>query len=215
LSARRPDRRRASLSLLAAALCALAAGCSSSGSSTGAAPPTSTAATTASTTTAATAATTGTTETLAGAGTAPVEAPASAKETALLERVALGRHAGYDRIVFQFRNVVPGYRVEYRNAPFAEDGSGKPVSVNGNAFLVLRLEPASGYDLNAGEGQLVYRGSPRLEGADAGTSAIEEAVRTGDFESVLTWVVGLARKADFRVRTLSSPARLVLDVRNG
>jgi hypothetical protein len=136
-------------------------------------------------------------------------------ETALLQRVALGRHEGYDRIVFQFTNAVPGYRVEYRSGPFAEDGSGKPVAVSGSAFLVVRMEPASGYDLNTGEGRLVYKGSPRIEGASAGTSIVQELVRTGDFESVLTWVVGLGRTADFRVRTLSSPARLVLDVSNG
>jgi len=195
---------------------AAAAGCGSSGgNSTNAAPPTEqeTTTTTSSETTATT--TSGATETLTNADTTPVEGDASGSDTALLERVALGRHEGYDRIVFQFTNAVPGYRVAYRNGPFAEDGSGKPVSVKGSAFLVVRMEPASGYDLNTGEGQLVYKGSPRIEGADAGTSVVEELVRTGDFESVLTWVVGLGRAADFRVRTLSSPARLVVDVSNG
>jgi hypothetical protein len=153
-------------------------------------------------------------ETLAGAGTTPVEASGTATETALLDRLAVARHAGYERAVFQFTNVVPGYRVEYRAGPFAEDGSGRPVSVNGRAFVVVRMEPASGYDLNAGEGQLVYKGSPRIEGKDAGMSMIEEVVRTGDFEAVLTWVVGLGAKVDFRVRTLSAPARLVIDFRD-
>src|SRR4051812_9192505 len=39
---------------------------------------------------------------LAGAGTDPVEAAPVGSETALLERVAVGRHEGYDRVVFQF-----------------------------------------------------------------------------------------------------------------
>src|SRR5438876_4550116 len=99
------------------------------------------------------------TDPLAGAGTSIVAEPASAKGTALLERVAVGRHEGYDRVVFQFRDDgVPGYRVEYVAPPFAEDGSGDPVSVDGNAFVVVRMEPASGFDLNTGEGELVYQG---------------------------------------------------------
>jgi hypothetical protein len=195
-------------------LAASAAACGSSGGpSTGAAPQTAATTTSPETTTTAETTTNGV-ETLAGAGTTPVEASPTATDTALLDRVAVARHEGYDRVVFQFTNVVPGYRVEYRAGPFAEDGSGRSVSVNGRAFVVVRMEPASGYDLNAGEGQLVYKGSPRIEGKDVGTSTVAELVRTGDFESVLTWVVGLGANVDFRVRTLSSPPRLMVDFSN-
>ena len=152
---------------------------------------------------------------MAGAGTAPVAGPASATETALLERVAVGRHEGYDRIVFQFRGQgLPGYRVEYVEPPFAEDGSGDPVSLTGKAFVGVRLEPASGFDLNTAEGQLVYKGPKRIEGSAAGTSVVQELVRTGDFEAVVSWVIGLAEKVDFRVTTAESPSRLIVDLRN-
>jgi len=207
-------RPLALLVVLSAVLAAVAAACGSSGeSSTGAAPATSATTTSAATTTTAETTTTPV-DTLAGAGTTPVEAAATGSETALLDRVGVAGHEGYDRVVFQFTNVVPGYRIEYRPGPFSEDGSGRPVSLNGHAFVVVRMEPASGYDLNAGEGQLVYKGSPRIEGKDSGTSMVAEVVRTGDFESVLTWVVGLGAKVDFRVRTLSAPARLVVDFRD-
>ncbi|MDQ3822989.1 MAG: hypothetical protein M3321_07105, partial [Actinomycetota bacterium] len=151
---------------------------------------------------------------LAGAGTDPVVAGASGAATALLERVALGRHEGYDRVVFQFRNVVPGYRVEYVEPPLREDGSGDRVDVSGTAFVVVRMEPASGFDLEVPEGELVYTGPRRLSGVDAGASVVREVVRTGDFEAVLTWAVGVSDRVDFRVRTLSSPHRLVVDFRN-
>ena len=134
--------------------------------------------------------------------------------TALLERVAIGRHEGYDRVVFEFREGVPGYRVEYVEPPLHEDGSGAPVRVAGSAFVVVRMEPASGFDLSVPEGELVYKGPRRLSGSDAGTSVVREVVRTGDFEAVLTWAVGLSDRVDFRVRTLQSPPRLVVDFRN-
>lgn len=139
-----------------------------------------------------------------------MESPA----TALLERVAIGRHEGYDRVVFRFRNTVPGYRVEYVEPPLRQDGSGDRVEVAGSAFVVVRMTPASGFDLSVPEGELVYTGPGRLAGADAGTAVVREVVRTGDFEAVLTWAVGLSDPVDFRVRTLTDPPRLVVDFRN-
>ena len=62
---------------------------------------------------------------LTGAATTPVEGAASGSDTNLLERVAVGRHEGYDRVVFQFKNALPGYKVEYVQPPLKEDGSGK------------------------------------------------------------------------------------------
>lgn len=151
---------------------------------------------------------------LEGASTTPVEGAANGSDTALLERVAVGRHEGYDRVVFQFRNALPGYKVEYVQPPLKEDGSGNSVTIKGNAFLVVRMEPASGFDLSTGEGVMIYKGPRRLEGSAAGTSVVQELVRTGDFEAVLTWAIGLSDKVDFRVQTAASPLRLVVDLRN-
>lgn len=154
------------------------------------------------------------TDPLAGAGTTPVVAAATGSETALLNRIAVGRHEGYDRVVFQFQSGLPGYRVEYVQPPLKEDGSGKPVSVQGNAVVVVRMEPASGFDLNTGEGVMVYKGPRRIDGSGAGTSVVQELVRTGDFEAVLSWAIGLSDKVDFRIQTAQSPARLIVDFRN-
>jgi hypothetical protein len=151
---------------------------------------------------------------LAGASTSPVTTTATGQETALLEDVDLARHEGYDRVVFRFKNAVPGYRVAYVEPPLTEDGSGAPVKVDGTAFVSVRMEPASGFDLETGEGVLVYKGPRRISGEDAGTSVVRELVRTGDFEAVLTWAVGLGDKVDFRVLTLEDPPRLAVDFRN-
>jgi hypothetical protein len=149
-----------------------------------------------------------------GAGTEPVSAPAEGMATALLEKVDIARHEGYDRVVFRFKNVLPGYRVQYVEPPLTEDGSGAPVEVAGSAFVVVRMEPASGFDLETAEGVLVYKGPSRISGADAGTSVVREVVRTGDFEAVLSWAIGLEDRVDLRVLTLRGPPRLVVDFRN-
>jgi hypothetical protein len=61
---------------------------------------------------------------------------------------------------------------------------------------------------------MVYKGPRRLAGSTAGTSVVQELVRTGDFEAVLTWAVGVSDKVDFLVRTATSPPRLIVDFRN-
>jgi hypothetical protein len=202
--------RRIRTGFVVACALLLVAGCGGSSSSTEGAPP-------AAGTTTVTAPTTTVEQTdpLAGAGTSVVVAPSSAKATALLERVAVGHHEGYDRVVFEFRDEgLPGYRVEYVPPPLKEDGSGAPVDVAGNAFVVVRMEPASGFDLNSGEGELVYKGPKRIAGSSAGATVVKEIARTGDFEAVLSWAIGLEAKADFRVTTAASPARLIVDLRN-
>jgi hypothetical protein len=158
--------------------------------------------------------TTGGIDVLEGASTAPVEGKATGSETALLERIAVGRHEGFDRVVFQFRNHLPGYRVEYVQPPLKEDGSGNPVEIQGGAIVLVRMEQASGFDLTTDEGVMVYKGPKRIEGSAAGTSIVRELARTGDFEAVLSWAVGLEERVDFRVRTASSPDRLIIDFRN-
>lgn len=130
-------------------------------------------------------------------------------ETALLERIDVAPHEGFDRVVLRFRNGLPGYRIEYVEPPLREDGSGNVVTVAGAAFLVVRMERASGFDLSVGEGEMVYLGPRRIE--SPGTAVVRELARTGDFEAVLTWAVGLAGKVPFRVQTLDAPARLVVD----
>ena len=156
---------------------------------------------------------------LEGASTSPASGPVQTVTgpgggTALLERVDAARHEGYDRVVFQFRNTVPGYRVEYVEPPLQEDGSGAEVKVEGSAFVTVRMEAASGFDLETGEGVQVYTGPRRISGADVGTSVVQEIVRTGDFEAVLTWAAGVSDRVDFRVQTLDDPPRLVVDFRN-
>lgn len=134
---------------------------------------------------------------------------------ALLADVRLVSRPRFDRIVFEFRpGGVPNYQIDYVQPPITTNPGGAAMSVGGEAFLSIRLEPASGFDLEGDESQ-VYQGPLRLSGEDAGARVVADVVRTEDFEAVVTWVAGLARQAPFRAFVLSGPPRLVVDVRSG
>jgi hypothetical protein len=91
--------------------------------------------------------------------------------------------------------------------PIIADPSGLEVEIAGAAFLQVRMEPAAGHDPDTGEP--TYTGELELK---PGLEQLLEVERTGDFEGVLLWVLGLASKEDFRVDTLQDPPRLVIDV---
>lgn len=130
-----------------------------------------------------------------------------APPVAQLVDVRLGRHQGFDRVVFEFTGNLPGYQVAYVQPPIREDGSGFTLEVQGQAFLEARFEPATGWDFDRGEPS--YPGPRRIQG---GFPNLREAVRSGDFEAILTWALGLERESDFRVIELSEPLRVVIDV---
>jgi hypothetical protein len=108
-----------------------------------------------------------------------------------------------DTITFRFRSGAPeppGFRVSYEPGPFAEDGSGKPVSVAGSAFIVVRMEPATGFDFVAN--QEAYTGPARFTVPGA---FVREMARTGDFESVTTWLIGVREQVPFTVNATGAP----------
>jgi hypothetical protein len=148
---------------------------------------------------------------MAGASTQPVVKPATNTRTALLTAVRAARHEGYDRIVFEFANVLPGYDVRYVPAPVHQDGSGDVVPVKGSALLRITMRNALDADLAKPSAPPTYTGPQRF---DPGTPQIAELVRAGGFEATLSWVAGLRDRVDYRVTTLTSPPRLVVDVRN-
>lgn len=115
------------------------------------------------------------------------------------------KHASFDRIVFELRGGAPGYDVRYVS-PVRYDPSGKPVSMMGRAYLQVVLHGASAYDVN---GHHTYAGLGRANLTDP---TLKGWVINGDFERVLSIALGLSKKAGFRVFTLSSPTRIVVDV---
>jgi len=149
---------------------------------------------------------------LAGASTDPVIWKADTTEAALLTGVRAARHPGYDRVVFEFRNHLPGYDMGYVESPVQADGSGADVDVAGSAVLRLRMDPALDADPTKGPAPRTYTGPTRFS---PDTAMVTELVRIGGFEATLSWAIGVNGKQPFRVLRLESPARLVIDIETG
>lgn len=126
---------------------------------------------------------------------------------ALLRAVRTASREGFERVVFEFAGArVPGYRVEYVDRPVRQCGSGEPVPVAGDAWLRVRLAPANAHT-EAGEATVQDR-ARRLDYPN-----LKELKILCDFEAEVEWVLGLASPARYRVLELTSPARLVIDVK--
>jgi len=113
--------------------------------------------------------------------------------------VRADHNAGFDRFVLEFDGPVPGYSVTRQaDANFTQDASGGPVTLEGTAGALVRLEPA---------GSLAS--APTA--VTLNSTALREGRQIGDFEGVVRWGLGLAAPACMRVQTLSAPSRLVID----
>lgn len=138
------------------------------------------------------------------------ELSANGAEITYLTDVAVAETNCGDRVVFEFRDDASGARVEYlpREQALVEDGSGNRVEAEGEAFLVVRLDSAATAESDGDELEFTYMGPRRLRPDDA--RYVREIVKTGDFEAVVTWVVGLDEERPFRVAT--SGRRLTVEL---
>jgi hypothetical protein len=141
-----------------------------------------------------------------GGSTTPVSVAAT-HPTAHLVAVRAARQDTVDRVVFEFSDQVPGYKVAYSKKPIVST-SDKEVPLAGTAALVVRMEAATGFNLDTGKP--TYSGPQHLQ--PSGTRAVDEVAQVEDFEAVLTWAVGLNAEIPFRVSTLTAPPRLVIDL---
>jgi hypothetical protein len=135
--------------------------------------------------------------------TTPVTSPTTADAVLLTNVQELGDDC-VDHVIFDFKGKgtnPPGYTVTYGTPPFVADGSGEPVAVAGDAFVVVKVNPGYGYDFETGE--TTYTG-PKSVPVQS-TNHVRAIVETGDFEAVLTWVIGLDSKRPFSVQASGTP----------
>lgn len=95
--------------------------------------------------------------------------------------------------------MLPDWDVRPAVPPFTRDGSGNTVAVSGHAFLAVRLSPADAHTAYAGPKRFSPPGAPE----------VTEIVITGDYEAVVSWVIGLEDLREFDVTVLDAPKRLV------
>jgi hypothetical protein len=115
-----------------------------------------------------------------------------------------GRHAAYDRVVFQLDGPIPSY-YSVRYVPVVRlDGSGAALRLRGTAFLeVVVRAPTHDQD---------YRPVLTPTRLRPDFPALREVNAPGSFEGQTTAGIGVTQRVGFRVLELTNPTRIVIDL---
>jgi hypothetical protein len=124
---------------------------------------------------------------------------------ALIDAVRTGTHLGYDRLTIEFKDATTGTItiVPQANTKFVKDASGQSVTLAGKYGLLIRISGADNHTAYTG---LTDFKTPSYRG-------IREVRLVGDYEGYVNWAVGLTAGACYQATILTSPARLVIDIR--
>jgi hypothetical protein len=121
-----------------------------------------------------------------------------------LTSLRAGRHAGFDRVVFQLDGPIPSY-YSVRYVPVVRlDGSGEPLALRGGAFLEVVVR-APTHDEH-------YRPVLTPTRLRPDFPALREVSAPGSFEGQTTAGIGVTRRVGFRVFELTGPTRIVIDL---
>jgi hypothetical protein len=141
------------------------------------------------------------------ADTSTDTAEASSEARVTVRDIRIGRHDGFDRVVFEVGGTgTPGWDVRYVDDPSSQ-GSGDPVEVEGDAALQVTVTGA-GYPYETGVAE--YTGTNPL--AVAGTGVVTEVAFDATYEGATVSFVGTANRTPFRVYLLEMPTRVVVEV---
>jgi hypothetical protein len=131
--------------------------------------------------------------------------------TAKLTNVRTGRHACFDRIVFDLAGKPTGYHVSYVKNVYT-DGQGALVPLRGGAKLQLIVHAADYNDA----GRPIYKPANRRELTNVtGYQTFRQVAYAGSFEGQTTIGLGVRARLPFRVFTLTGPGntgRVIVDV---
>jgi len=141
---------------------------------------------------------------LAITGALSAVSPAAATTTATLVDVRYARHAGFDRLVFEFQGGA-GMSWSRQYGTLTSPGSGERIPVEGEATLVVRIDDARAHDGN-------YEPTYRLRTLDPRLPALRQVKWGGDYEGTLTVGLGLMDRVAIKDYALFSPQRLVFDI---
>lgn len=102
------------------------------------------------------------------------------------------------RLVLSFRgDSTPALDVSYAAGQVVQCGSGEAVPVVGAAVLHIRMSPVDAHEFDGERAVVtVQERQRRLDGP-----LLTQLTMTCDFEAQVEWVVGLSRRAPFRVGT--------------
>jgi hypothetical protein len=121
---------------------------------------------------------------------------------AVLIQVRTGRHEGFDRVVFEFRDGLPGCQVGYVEEVVS--AAGAPVGLRGEAFLLVTFDGARASE--PGGGATFQLAKPR-----PGYRSIKHVQRVEDAGGRVRFGIGLGAVAGYKVSELR-PDRMYVDV---
>lgn len=139
------------------------------------------------------------------AGVSGFAAPAvSTVSTPTLVNVRYAQHTGFDRVVFDWKNGLPSVSAAY--GTLRGEGTGDVIPLTGAADLVLRFTNARAH---TDDGRPTYRMTTVL---DPGLPTLKQVKFGGDYEGYVSAGLGLRDFVSYKVFTLLSPPRVVVDV---
>ncbi|MDG2113657.1 MAG: hypothetical protein P8N02_13705 [Actinomycetota bacterium] len=128
----------------------------------------------------------------------------------MLDDARLAGQGAFDRFGLEFSGdtgaPTDSYFVPWSATPPAGEGSGEPITPDGDWYLEIRAA-ASMYNF---ETDTAYSGPTSLRSVD--TANVQEVLTGWSFEGYMVWVVGAENPKGFRVAEMSEPSRLVIDV---
>jgi hypothetical protein len=131
------------------------------------------------------------------------------KGVAAVNALRMGVHpelGGWERIVFEFAGPeLPPATIQYVTKA-TSCGSGQPATVGGTAIFEVAITSAQAHDAQG-------KATLPAQMTGPGGTVIVGGLSTCDFEGHVTWDFGFNGKHNFKVTTLTSPTRLVIDIK--
>ncbi len=140
------------------------------------------------------------------AGLAPAASATGPAGVPRLVEIRAAHHPGFDRVVFEFKGGLPELRTpRWSTSAPTLDPSGLPSHVQGNAFLGLVFDNATGWNLSGS----TYGPSRRAYDLPN----VAHLVVVGDYEAIMEVSIGVMARTDvLRATALHSPSRWVIDI---
>jgi len=108
---------------------------------------------------------------------------------------------GFDRLVLDIPGALPSYSAKYVTE-LERDGSGEPVTIPGDAYLLIVLNPAQAHHDN---------GSATVSGIHrTGLAGIKSYAIIGDYEAYVSIAIGVSGVRKYHIGELNN--RIYIDV---
>lgn len=147
--------------------------------------------------------------TVTGAIAAVTPVSAAAQQIPAMTGIRTGQNPGFDRVVLDLTGgPAPAVRYDVVDELIA-DGSGEIVWLTGEFFISVTATPAAAHD---DAGNPTYPGPQKFRTRNL-RNVMAVAV-TGDYEGTLSIGLGVRSRTPVTVFTLTSPNRVVIDVRH-